>query len=493
MKKEKIFDLLLFILFFIVVLSIIILNPINNLDELWNYNFARNIADGLIPYRDFNMLQMPLLPIICGIILNIIANELIVMRILAAILCAGIFLVTYKLFEVLNIKKELKLIFTVIIAYLFKDLLCIDYNYATLFLVLIIIFKETKNYKKDNVFLKCNIKNDIILGLLAGLTVTLKQTTGLFICAALLGNKLLFVKNKKEFKIYIKSFVFRLIGIVVPISFMVIYLLLNNVFLDFINYTISGVSGFSNYISYSKLLNFNLIGALSILVPLTFIVEWYRTIILEKNKISYIFLVYGLAMFVVCFPISDSIHFSIGAMPTIILLTYETYLILEEGYKKYLRGKKLKNDKITIFIILTFKYILLLLLIYLCILNTNKYISKNYSKLSHFKYIPVNVEFENQIKEVSKYIKENENVKILDASAAVYMIPINRYNKDYDMLLKGNLGEDGEKRIIKEISNSKNVKYLILKDEFSKNWQTPISVIEHVQKIRKRKRRNFNF
>ena len=41
---------------------------------------------------------------------------------------------------------------------------------------------------------------------------------------------------------------------------------------------------------------------------------------------------------------------------------------------------------------------------------------------------------------------------------------------------------NGEKRIIKEIVNSKDTKYLILKDEFNKNWQTPLEIINYVKK-----------
>ena len=69
--KKRIHNLLLFILIFISILSTIILNPLNDLDEIWNYNFARNIANGLVPYKDFNIVVTPLLSIICGIILKI--------------------------------------------------------------------------------------------------------------------------------------------------------------------------------------------------------------------------------------------------------------------------------------------------------------------------------------------------------------------------------------------------------------------------------------
>lgn len=87
MKKQKIAEILLFILIFLAILSIILQKEIKDLDELWNYTFAKNISEGIIPYKDFNMLQMPLLPLINGLILKLTFNELVVMRVLAALLC----------------------------------------------------------------------------------------------------------------------------------------------------------------------------------------------------------------------------------------------------------------------------------------------------------------------------------------------------------------------------------------------------------------------
>ena len=47
----------------------------------------------------------------------------------------------------LHIKKEISIIFTFFVGYLFLDLFCIDYNFATLLLVLLLIFNEIKFYK----------------------------------------------------------------------------------------------------------------------------------------------------------------------------------------------------------------------------------------------------------------------------------------------------------------------------------------------------------
>lgn len=484
MKKEKLFDITLFILIFVAILSIILLKPLGNLDELWNYNFARNVADGLIPYKDFNMLQMPLLPLICGIVLKITFNELIVMRILAALLCSAIIYITYRLFNILNIKKEISIIFTFFIGYLFKDIFCIDYNWATLLLVLLIIYNEIKQYKKDNLLLKTEIKNDLVLGILAGLTITLKQTSGILICIVLLGNKLLFVKNKEEIKTYFKSFIYRLIGVLIPVIIMLMYLICNNAFYDFIDYTIKGISGFSNYISYRRLIELNVVGILAVLVPISFIYFWYKSIIKEKDKNIYFILVYGLAMIIIAFPISNKIHFLIGATPTIILILYELYNIIQILYNKFLKNKKtLIKQILNVTIYFMSAYIILGLVIYAGI-NLNMYFKakETFSDLEYYSYISIDENLENRIKSVDNYILSTErNIKILDAEAAVYMIPIDIYNKNYDMLLKGNIGEKGEEKLIEEIKKSQNTQFLLLKEEYTRNWQTPLEVINYVK------------
>lgn len=483
MKKEKIYNLLLFILIFLSILSTIILNPLNNLDEIWNYNFARNISNGLIPYKEFNIIITPLLSIICGLILKITVDELIVMRIIAAILCSSILYITYKIFNLVNIKKEYAIIFTFFIGYLFKDIFCIDYNYGNLLIALLLIYQEIKNYQKEEKIITVDIKQDIFIGILAGLSITIKHTIGIFICLVALANKALFIKNKEELKSYIKSFCYRIIGIFIPIILLILYLILNQTFGDFINYTIKGISEFTNIISYSNLIRLNLIGILSILVPITLIYAWVKTVILEKNKKIYLIMVYGTATFAVCFPISDKIHFLIGSLPTIIIIFYELYNM----FKKLLKSNK--SIKIMGFITLTIYYIIIFFLIYYSILNLYNYFLKinSCSDLKHFKYIPISQELETQIKIVENYINTNKgDVKILDSAAAIYMIPIDRYNKDYDMFNKGNFGINGEQRIIKEIENSENTIYLILKEDYTKNWQTPLKIIEYVKQNKRK-------
>ena len=101
MKKKKFNNenILIISVIFITIFSIIIIKPISDLDEIWNYNTARAISEGLIPYKDISMITTPLLPIITGMILKILGNEIVISRILASILWTGILFTIYKIFK----------------------------------------------------------------------------------------------------------------------------------------------------------------------------------------------------------------------------------------------------------------------------------------------------------------------------------------------------------------------------------------------------------
>ena len=104
------------------------------------------------------------------------------------------------------------------------------------------------------------------------------------------------------------------------------------------------------------------------------------------------------------------------------------------------------------------------------------------SVLNHFSNIPISSRLQDRIIEVDAYIKdEKRDVYILDSEAAVYMIPLDKYNKDFDMFLKGNLGAASEEGQIEKIKNMENAVILIKNDKMSLNWQTPTKVIEYVR------------
>lgn len=157
MKKK---NMLLITFIFIAVFSMIIIKPISNLDEIWNYNTARAISEGLIPYKDISMITTPLLPMVTAIFLKLIANEIIVSRILAALLWTGILFTIYKIFTLLIKEENTSLIVTALIGILCRDIYCIDYNIVVLFISLVILYQELKDIKNISGY---NKKKDFAL------------------------------------------------------------------------------------------------------------------------------------------------------------------------------------------------------------------------------------------------------------------------------------------------------------------------------------------
>ena len=95
MKKLR--DILFWSGVFLVILTYILIKPLDDLDEIWNFNTARCIADGLIPYKDISMITTPLLGFITALFLKIFGTEMFVTRIMAALLAVVSLIVIYNI------------------------------------------------------------------------------------------------------------------------------------------------------------------------------------------------------------------------------------------------------------------------------------------------------------------------------------------------------------------------------------------------------------
>ena len=540
MKKEKIFVFFMFISLFGFILSTILINPLGDLDEIWNYNVARNIAKGLIPYKDISTITTPFLPMLNSIFLRFFADELIVMRILAAILLIGIFYVIYKILKNIKTENNISFIMTFAIAILFSKSYCIDYNYMTLFLTLVLTYNEILKKKK------CEINNNLILndknqilfdikqGILAGLAVCTKQSIGFFVAIATVIYPFLEINVSKKEKIFskqkMKQVGFRICGIAIPGILLVLYLSVNGAWNDFISYAVKGISTFSNSIPYNMLYKENTIIeilarilpfaiGLEILLILIFFIKDLKKAreINELNNVEgkgltsdfksiiKILTVYSLPMLIVIYPISDRIHFLIGSLMTWLEIFFIVFCVIKKliytrkSGNKELDSGKTKFNKISSKILsfnwsFIFKSIIMVIgiLIFDFILlvtcnNLAIYMQEDLNQdVLHYHGIEISENLKERMKAIEEFTAKKESqgkkVYILDAEAAVYNIPIEKYTKNYDMFLKGNIGKDGEEGIIDKIkSNSENVIYLIKQDSYSLNWQTPTKVIDYVK------------
>lgn len=305
--------------------------------------------------------------------------------------------------------------------------------------------------------------------------------------------KLLFVEDKKQFKQYIKIAITRIIGILIPVAILFIYLTITGAIKEFIDYAVLGISTFSNRISYFGLLQNDKteIRVFSILMPITImlmaiILMVTKVLKKEGEKVQNLLtiLIYSLSIIIIMYPISDEIHFLLGSFISIIGLIYIICLLGKIVYNKIRLKKKYKIYKIVTAII----WIIIFAIILTKAIN-NIYVytkTEKNTEITHLKNIEITSNLTNRINEIDNYILEKEQegkmVYILDAEAAIYMIPLDKYNKDYDMFLKGNVGKDGEKGQIEKIKQrQENELYLIKKESLNLNWQTPVNVIKYIR------------
>ena len=419
MKKNKYYKLLSNISIYLSIAIIIFTSELNNLDELWNFSNAINFANGLIPYKEFNMITTPLYAIINGIILKIFGKHLYIYRISYILLYIFLTHILSKILKKINIPDLKRQIFLIITIYLLLIFTYSDYNFFNLILLLLIINLEIKKEK--------TVKENILIGTLLGLSTLTKQTTGIITSAASIMTLILYKIIYKE-KIYnqIKG---RIIGMITILTIFYIYLLTNHITNDFIDLTILGLKGFNSKLSNKCLI----ILIISILYIISIIIKEYK----HKNKINYIniiLIVYSSFYLIINYPILDPIHLIISLIPCSILFIYNHKFKL-----------KVQKELILLGIIITINII--------NIKSTQIYIkSPKLNEYNVYKFIRLNIGNKRNIINVSEFVKkQDKETYILDNSSIAYMLPLNNYHHYFDIPLAGNVGTHGETIMLNKI------------------------------------------
>ena len=454
MNKKKIINIL--IQFSIFALSLVLFlvarltAPATDLDEVWNYNTANAFAMGLIPYKQVSMITTPLLPMINSIFLKIVFNGIITYRVLMGIVFALIVLFIYLIIRELSSKKLLSYICAFFIGTLLINKFLLDYNYLFLLIVLMIAFLEVRDLKKNENF---NFNHNLCVGLLTGLAFLTKQTIGLLLIIVVIFEVFIYMKKigfDLKFTKFIKLIGVRIFGMMIPITIFLIYLGVNGAFNDFINYAIKGVKEFSNSIPYYRLLNSTdykiaIISRLFIIVYgslfITFILECVKNKKMKDELIN----IYILAIGFIKIDVFYKKLLLIGLLFIIILISFKNAIIE--------RNLNIKEN-----VLVSFK---------------------------HYEGIYVPKYLSNRISDVTDKVRLYSNSGresiIIDAEAAIYDIVLNKYKKNYDMLLIGNIGERGVEKIINEIKDSHNVYYFVKNPQYALNWQLPEDIIDYIR------------
>ena len=364
-------------------------------DEIWSYGFSYNIAKGAIPYKDFNMVVLPLYSLLMAIPLRIIANKLIIYHLFNAILTS---------FIIMFVADKNKLLSICLILYCLTLPCLYGYNQFIMLIVLLILYIEKSSFK---------YKEEIV-GILLGCVLATKQNIGI----------MLFIPYILHSKKKIKSIIYYLI----PITVICIYLIFNNALFECIDYCFLGLSNFTPNLIINQ---WSLVGELAIVI--------YLIMIYRKTKdINYLYLLF---FQIVNYPLFEEYHFIISSIPVLY------YFVI-------------KQNNIYVYIIFIFLAIFMI---------TTRILSEGIynSKLDSFKHRNLGLNIDNNINEVTKFIKKNTDKELFIFNRYSYLIKINlnqELNK-YDLINKGNMGKD-ENKYIREIDNiCKNKKCVFIMDK----------------------------
>lgn len=427
--RDKILSKTKYIFFFFsFLISYLFLRKVSA-DETWSYGFSYNIASGLVPYQDFNMIVPPVFSFLFSIGLFFYKGILmfhIEQALLMVVICY--------LLEKLTKEKSVILISLLILLPIVNGLP--TYNTLCCCIVLALIYAEKRK------------ANDLEIGLLLGLILFTKQSIGFLIllCGCY------FVKNDKE---RLKK---RCLGVAIPTFFIFTYLLLAGNFNDFIDQCFLGMFEFSKNGE-----------SVAIWRPISIIVIWIAFLFYFRKQKYETEWIYAVAFYFICFPLFDLLHFLLGLFIILTAIIAHSDFLFNYHLEKF------------------FLWLIILFPIGNMLVTLNaKGVYPNHIRNYEYRYLnPMEYHNAETLKEYNDNHLE-EDIIILSSTSYIFKLSNHRRIEKLDLINRGNWGKDGTKKMIKAIQKKKSTLFLINKEELNYSTQTDKEVLKYIIKNGKR-------
>ena len=189
-------DSLILVLFAAVCFASCFFRELANVDEMWNFTFGACLARGLLPYRDFNMLQTPFSACVNGLLFRIFGTHVIVMRLAGAALFTGLTWNLYGSARALGVSRPLSAVPSLGALMFFYTNVFLEYSDFILFVLVLSIRKDLEclasctsqdGGRSELLPAKANepsLTSHALPGIICGLAILSKQTYGSFVAAA---------------------------------------------------------------------------------------------------------------------------------------------------------------------------------------------------------------------------------------------------------------------------------------------------------------------
>ena len=416
-----------FIVFFFFLFWSLIVQPIS-LDEIWNYGFSYNIYNGLIPYKDFNMVMTPIYPMIMSVFL-MINSSILTMHIVNSLMLT---VMIYLIEKLINKKYNISIFLILLIFPM--SLIFPSYNIFLLMLLILIIYLEKNN------------SNDYLIGFILGFLILTKQSVGVFV--ALVSLYYLYKDKSKVIR--------RIIGCFIPCFCFLIYLIISNSFSSFLDLCLFGLFDFGKSNS-----NFNYLFIFGICLLILNILLIKNS----KDKLNYYYL---LSFFSIMIPLFDLYHVLIYFFSFIFIYLFEEDISF-----------KCKYLNIELFI-----FGLLIGIVFVGSFyrfNDKVYFPNN---INHFEYRMVNDKYLDYSDTINgrflEYRELGYRVVFLSADGYYFKL-INDIDIDYlDLINSGNWGYNGSSKLLNKIKSCKNCVFFLDENEIGLNKQTDQKLLKYV-------------
>jgi len=440
--------------------AIYCLKPLESLDELWIYNMGQEMAKGGMPYRDFSAIMTPFSFLLSGGFLRLFGQELLVVRILGALVFAGICFLFY---AVLRQKTEDGLVpamFTALFCIRYGSCCTYDYNWLLLLEAMALLFLQLRHREGCGGWKR---QESLGVGILGGMAFLTKQSTGL--CVMLVNLAVCYLDSRKREKRHFRD---ALAGSCASLAVCYWWMKSTGIEKEFWDYCFGGLGSFTQgnkigireFIQGGGILAFAELGIVGVVTILVLCRAYGKP---SDRRRRLVMLGFAYAAGTIIYPIMDFVHFQVALAP-FLLAGAE---MLTEKCKKVSRKERITAVMILAALACTVPFL---------VLDEE---NVQWSRLKHFRGIRINADLEENVETVMAYIGGEESY-IVDASAAMYHIPMDKYYKDYDMFLNGNLGSRKAVDVIEQLRGREGL-ILILKEEYALNWQTPVEAIRYIR------------
>ena len=456
-KKQTIITAIIILLFS----NIVIFIENFDLDASWHLNIALNIANGNLPYKDFNMITTPLFYYLISIPVLLIQNSAgyYIMQSLLVFFTIMAFYYIFTLFiKPTNIKYLLLLICT------FFTKITPDYNillYGIGLFIVYFVYKYT--ITKNNKYL-------IIFGISSGLTILTKQTSS-FIISGLIGLYVLYFlfKEKQLIKLI---YIFIPIITIVTLFIGILYKLGNlNSFIDF---CFLGISNFKrgNMMPFSRFIESD-VRIKTILVLITIVILNLICAIKIKHKLLTLFELLAFGNLMITYPLPNLFHMYLAIIGFIVPIIW---IILFLFNKYNVNLSYIENIKP---ICLGFFVILIIMLF--CTNFTNiSLINEGY-----MKNVFIRNEINDYIKDINNYQechKENNYYSPEDIYVMSELYKGNFVSGYLSQFNRGNIGSKAYEDVIKQYENNDNNYFYIFTDEDDRIInQVPAEALDYIK------------